>query len=269
MECEGENQSVWEVFGMSVSNIGSFLQSAAVSWGSSQGSAIEELGSAISQAEANKSKGLAAIANGEALQRTNNQITQLIQNVLEGTTGTSGTSSSSSTGNYKPAQAATGTGKVSVSVGTTLSSLGILQGGTVYVTAGGNTTTYTSTGSDTVGDLLSAINTNLPNTAQVKATLNSRGDIVLTSKNTTDQIVVSGVYASNIGFAVGNQNFKPTAASGTPPSTTTSSTSNSTNTSSTSSKTAGVESASTYSSSSAASILGASGASGSLVDMLT
>lgn len=255
---------------MSTSSIGSFLQSAAVSWGSSQGSTLEELGSAMSQALANEGKGLASIANGEALVRTNNQITQLIQNVLEGTTGTSGTSSSSSTGNYTPAQAATGTGKVSVSVGTTLSSLGILNGGTIYVSAGGNTTTYTSTGSDTVGDLLSEINTNLPDTAQVKATLNSRGDIVLTSKNTTDQISVSGVYASNIGFAVGNQTFKPTAASGTPPSTTTSSTSSSSTTSSTSSsKSAGVESAFTYSSSSAASILGASGASGSLVDMLT
>jgi trimeric autotransporter adhesin len=252
---------------MSVSNIGSFLQSAAASWGSSQDSAIDELGSAISQAEANQSKGLAAIANGEALTRTNSQITQLIQNVLDGTTGTSGTSSSSSTGNYTPAQAATGTGKVSVSVGTTLSSLGILKGGTIYVSAGGNTTTYTSTGSDTVGDLLSAINTTLPDTAQVKATLNSRGDIVLTSKNTTDQVIVSGVYASNIGFAVGNQTFKPTAASGTPPSTTSSQTSSTSSSSKKSSTT--VESASTYSSSSAASILGASGASGSLVDLLT
>ncbi len=252
---------------MSVSNIGSFLQSASVAWGTSQGSAIDELGSAMSQALATKSKGMAAIANGEALIRTNNQITQLIQNVLEGTTGASGTGSSSSTGNYKPAQPATGTGKVSVSVGTTLSSLGILQGGTVYVSAGGNTTTYTSTGSDTVGDLLSAINTNLPDTAQVKATLNSRGDIVLTSKNTTDQINVSGVFASNIGFAVGNQTFKPTPASGKKPSTTATSSSTSSSTKKTPANTS-LQTALSANAGSAASVLAASGAAGSLVNML-
>ncbi len=254
---------------MSVSNIGSFLQSASVAWGTSQGSAIDELGSAMSQALATKSKGMAAIANGEALVRTNNQITQLIQNVLEGTTGTSGTGSNSSTGNYKPAQPATGTGNVSVSVGTTLSSLGILKGGTVYVSAGGNTTTYSSTGSDTVGDLLSAINTNLPDTAQVKATLNSRGDIVLTSKNTTDQISVSGVYASNIGFAVGNRTFKPTAASGTKPSTASTSSSASSSTKKTSiPANTSLQTALSANAGSAASVLAASGAAGSLVNML-
>ncbi len=254
---------------MSVSNIGSFLQSASVAWGTSQGSAIDELGSAMSQALATKSKGMAAIANGEALVRTNNQITQLIQNVLEGTTGTSGTGSNSSTGNYKPAQPATGTGKVSVSVGTTLSSLGILKGGTVYVSAGGNTTTYSSTGSDTVGDLLSAINTNLPDTAQVKATLNSRGDIVLTSKNTTDQISVSGVFASNIGFAVGNRTFKPTAASGTKPSTASTSSSASSSTKKTSiPANTSLQTALSANAGSAASVLAASGAAGSLVNML-
>jgi hypothetical protein len=265
---QGENRSTWKVFGMSVSSIASFLQSASVSWGSSQGSAIEELGSAMSQAMASKTKGMAAIANGEALQRTNNQITQLIQNVLEGTTGTSGTSSSS-TGNYTPAQAATGTGKVSVSVGTTLSSLGITKGGTIYVSAGGNTTTYSSTGSDTVGDLLSAINTNLPDTAQVKATLNSRGDIVLTSKNTTDQVSVGGIYTSNLGFAVNNRTFKPTAASGTPPSSTasTSSTSSSTKKTTTPANTS-LQTALSANAGSAASVLAASGAAGSLVNML-
>lgn len=262
--------SAKQVSEMSTSSIGSFLQSAAVSWSSSEGSATAELGAAMSQAMASQSKGMAAIANGEALQRTNNQITQLIQNVLEGTTGTSGTSSSSSTGNYKPAQAATGTGKVSVSVGTTLSSLGITKGGTIYVSAGGNTTTYSSTGSDTVGDLLSAINTNLPDTAQVKATLNSRGDIVLTSKNTTDQVSIGGIYTSNLGFAVNNQTFKPTAASGTPPSSTastSSSTSSSTKKTSTPANTS-LQTALSANAGSAASVLAASGAAGSLVNML-
>jgi hypothetical protein len=224
--------------------------------------------SAMSSALESQGKGMASIANGEALDRTNDQISQVIENILNGTTGTSGTSGSSATGTYTPAKAATGTGNKSVSVSTPLSTLGILQGGSVYVSANGNTTTYTSTGSDTVGDLLAAINVNQPDSAQVKAALNSRGDIVLTSKNTTDQISVSGVYASNIGFATGNQTFKPTAASGTPPSTTPPTTSNSSNTSATSSKSAGVESPFTESAGAAASLLGDSGASGSLVDML-
>jgi hypothetical protein len=224
--------------------------------------------SAMSSALESEGKGLASIANGEALARTNNQISQVIENILNGTTGTSSTSSGSATATYTPAQAASGTGNKAVSVSTPLSTLGIIQGGSLYVSAGNNTTTYTSTGSDTVGDLLSAINTTLPNYAQVTASLNSRGDIVLKSKNTKDQINVSGVYASNIGFAVGNQTFKPTAASGTPPSTTTTSTSNASSTSSTSSESADVESAFTESAGAAASLLGDSGASGSLVNLL-
>jgi hypothetical protein len=257
---------------VSISSIGAFLQSAASSFGSVQGSwdssvgATDSLMSAMSSALESQGKGMASIANSEALGRTNDQISQVIENILNGTTGTSGTSGSSATGTYTPAKAATGTGNKSVSVSTPLSTLGVLQGGSIYVSANGNTTTYTSTGSDTVGDLLAAINVNQPDTAQVKASLNSRGDIVLTSKNTTDQISVSGVYASNIGFATGNQTFKPTASSGTPPSTTTSSTSSTS--SSTSSKSAVVESAFTYSSGSAASLLADSGASGSLVNLI-
>ena len=258
---------------MSVSSIGLFLQSAANSFGSVQGSwnssvgATDSLMSAMSQAMVTEAKGKASIANGQALVRTNNQISQIIQNILNGTTGASG-KSSASTGNYKPAQAATGTGNKAVSVTTPLSTLGILQGGSLYVSAGGNTTTYTSTGSDTVGDLLAAINLNQPDSAQVKASLNSRGDIVLTSKNTKDQINVSGVYASNIGFAVNNRTFKPTASSGTPPSTTTSSTSSKTTATAAKADTSLQKSLATNNSS-AASFLAASGASGSLVNMLT
>jgi hypothetical protein len=259
---------------MGVSSIGLFLQSAANSFGSVQGSwnasvgATDSLMSSMSEAMVTEAKGKASIANGQALTRTNNQISQIIQNILNGTTGASGTSSSSTTGNYKPAQAATGTGNKAVSVSTPLSTLGFLSGGTVYFSAGGNTTTYTSTGSDTVGDLLSAINTNLPDTAQITASLNNRGDIVLKSKNTKDQVIVSGVYASNIGFAVGNRTFKPTAASGTKPSTTTTSTSSSTTTTAVKANTSLQKSLATNNSS-AATFLAASGASGSLVNLLT
>ncbi len=257
---------------MGTSSIGLFLQSAANSFGSVQGSwnasvgATDSLMSSMSQAMVTEAKGKASIANGQALTRTNNSISQIIQNILNGTTGASGPTSSS-TGNYKPAQAATGTGNKAVSVTTPLSTLGVLQNGSVYVSANGNTTTYTSTGSDTVGDLLAAINLNQPDSAQVKASLNSRGDIVLTSKNTKDQINVSGVYASNIGFAVNNRTFKPTAASGTKPSPTTSSTS-STTTAAPKANTSLQKSLATNNSS-AASFLAASGASGSLVNMLT
>ena len=204
---------------MSVSNIGALLQSAASSWGSVTGrwssslAATDSLISAMGAAETSLGKGLASIANGQALTRTNNQITPKFR-----------ASSPAEPERRRPPRApaphaatkakpAVGTGKVSVSVSTPLSTLGIPQGGSVYVSANGKTTTYTSTGSDTVGNLLSTINTNLPDNAQVSATLNSKGNIVLTSKNTNDQISVNGVYASNIGFAVGNQTFKPTPAS--------------------------------------------------------
>jgi hypothetical protein len=257
---------------MGVSSIGLFLQSAANSFGSVQGSwnssvgATDSLMSAMSAAMVTEAKGKASIANGQALVRTNNQISQIIQNILNGTTGASGTGSSSATGTYKPAQAATGTGNKAVSVTTPLSTLGFIKGGSIYVSAGNNTTTYTSTGSDTVGDLLSSINTTLPNYAQVTASLNSRGDIVLKSKNTKDQINVSGVYARNIGFATGNQTFKPTAASGTPPSTTT--TSSKTTTAAPKADTS-LQSSLSMNKGSAAMFLASSGASGSLVNMLT
>jgi len=257
---------------MSVSSIGLFLQSAANSFGSVQGSwnasvgATDSLMSSISSAFVTEAKGKASIANGQALTRTNNQISQIIQNILNGTAGASGTSTSS-TGTYKPAQAATGTGNKAVSVSTPLSTLGVLEGGSIYISAGGNTTTYTATGSDTVGDLLSNINTNLPSFAQVTASLNSRGDIVLKSKNTKDQINVSGVYASNIGFAVGNRTFKPTAASGTKPSTTTSSSTS--NTTSSPEADTSLQSSLARNNGSAATFLAASGASGSLVNLLT
>jgi hypothetical protein len=259
---------------MSVSNIGAFLQSAASSWGSVTGqwsssvAASDSLIGAIGSAESSLGKGLASIANGQALARTNNQISAEIQSILTGQTGTT-SSSGGSTAAATKAKPATGTGNVSVSVSTSLSTLGIPQNGSVYFSANGKTTTYTSTGSDTVGDLLTAINTNLPDNAQVTAKLNSRGDIVLTSKNTNDQVSVSGVYARNIGFAVGNQTFKPTPASKPAASTAATSSSTSKTTSSSSkSSTAGLESSFTHNATSAASLLAASGASGSLVNLI-
>jgi hypothetical protein len=267
---------------MSVGGIASFLQGAVSSWGQTQSwsssvEASDSLISAIGTAESNLGKGLAAIANGTALTRVDNQLTAEIQSVLTGGTGTSSSTSGSSTASTaKAAVPATATGTATLSYGTTLQTLGIPAGGTITVTAGQNTTTYASTGSDTVGDLLNAVNVDLPTNAQVTASLNSKGNLVLTSKNTTDSVIIGGVYALNLGFAVGNQNFKPTPGSGSSSSssstsstsTATSSTSSTSSSSSSSSSKSAVTSYFTENATSAASLLADSGVAGSLVNMI-
>ena len=234
---------------------------------SSSNSASTALINAMGDAVANEAKGMASIANGEALKRVNSQLVAAIQGVLSGNSTSTTSTSSSTSSSYTAAKPATGTGTAPLTVSTPLSQLGIPAGGSITVSAGGNTTTYASTGSDTVGDLMSAINKDYYGNAQVTASLNSRGDLVLTSKNTTDMISVNGVYARNLGFGATNDSFKATPAVGTPPSSTTSTTTSSSSTSTAATKksytTVGTESAS-----SAASLLSASGASGSLVDML-
>jgi hypothetical protein len=256
------------------SSIGSFLQSAVSSWGQtatwdSSVAASDSLISAIGSAETNLGKGLASIANGQALTRTNSQLTAEIQNILNGGTGTSSTSSSTSTATKaKAAVPATATGSNPVTVSTTLKTLGIPAGGAITITAGGNTTTYASTGSDTVGDLLNAVNIDLPTNAQVKASLNSKGDVVFTSRNTSDTVTIGGTYASNIGFKVGNQTFKPTPGTAASPSTTTTTSSSKSSTTNSSTSTAHGTSYSTLNAVSAASLLADSGVAGSLVNMV-
>src|SRR5580704_9636346 len=121
-------------------------------------SADASLISVMGTAEVDQAKGLASIANKTALDRVNNQISALVQQVLSGTTSTSASTSSStaSTGSSSTPSStgapATGTGTVPLTTGTSLSSLGVLAGGTISVSAGNNMTTYTSTGTDTVGD---------------------------------------------------------------------------------------------------------------------
>jgi hypothetical protein len=256
---------------MSIGGIGgtsSFWQQDQNYWSPQQGwgstiSATNSLMNAMSAAETNLGKGMAAIANGQALTRVNNQIKSGIQDYVKALTGSSTVSSSGT-----KAGPATATSTKAVSVSTTLSSLGILQGGSFYVTSGKNTTNYTSTGSDTVGDLISTLNTNLPANAQVTASINGKGRLVIASKNTTDQISISGVYASNLGYAVGNQNFKPTTAKA-PASTSSTSSSSSTKSSTTIKGTgASVTSAFTLNATSAATLLASSGASGSLVNLI-
>jgi hypothetical protein len=245
----------------------SFWQQDQSYWSSQSGwsssiSATTAVNNALFSATTTLGKGEAAIANGEALTRTNNQIKSGIQDYIQAVSG----SSSGSTATK--AAPATATSTKAVSVSSTLSSLGILQGGSVYVSSGNNTTAYTSTGSDTIGDLISALNIDLPSNAPVTASINSQSHLVITSTNINDQINISGVFASNLGFAVGNQSFKPTQATA-PAAAPAASTTSSTNTASSSkSSTAAVTSAFTESATSAATLLASSGASGSLVDLL-
>lgn len=109
-----------------------------------------------------------------------------------------------------PDAAATGTGTVSsLTTGTTLSSLGITAGQTITVNDGTNSTTYTSTGSDTVGNLITAIN---GGSAAVTASLNASGNLVLTGNNDSASITITGTgsAASVLGFATGSNTFSPT-----------------------------------------------------------
>jgi len=229
------------------------------------------------------SKGKSSIANGQALKRVNSTLLAAVQNLLNpgsapSTTGS--TSSAKATAATKPIPA-TATGTARLTTATSLATLGILAGSTFSVTAGTNTTTYTSTGTDTVGSLISALNIDLPTNAHVTASLNNSGKLVITGRNTKDMIVIdgSGITGKALGFGLGTMTFKP--VKGTPATGGTATASSSASTSS-----AGTSSGSTASSrtsagipatpsplvqtsGTAASVLSASGASGSLVNMLT
>jgi len=104
---------------------------------------------------------------------------------------------------------ATGTGKVPLTSGTPLLGLGFLTRGNFTISDGTFTTTYQSTGTDTVGDLISAINSGAPGNAQVRAWLNGSGNLVITSLNKFDTVTVSGDYAAALGFGNTNATFAP------------------------------------------------------------
>ena len=112
-----------------------------------------------------------------------------------------------------PDAVAVGTGTVgSLTDATTLSSLGIAAGDKIMIGDGTNTTTYTSTGTDTVGDLINAINAGTAGNATVTASL-SGGNLVLTGNNFTSTVSVTGSGASDaadLGFGSSNNTFPPT-----------------------------------------------------------
>ncbi len=254
--------------------------SRAKAWDSVQ-SANNALINVMAQAQVNKAKGLASIANQTALNRTNTQLGALIQSVLNGgstSASSSKTSSASSPSGASSAstkvQPASGTGTIPVTSTTTLSSLGILPGGTISFGDGSrNTTVYTSTGSDSIGDVINAIN-NGP--AFLTASINSSGHLTVTARDTKKSVVItgSGTDATAVGFGNNNNTFQPvqpTASASSAASSTASaaSTPTSASTSSSSSKTGYIPTTTQLNASSAASILSASGITGNLVDMLS
>jgi hypothetical protein len=98
---------------------------------------------------------------------------------------------------------------VPLTSGTSLLGLGFLTRGNFTVSDGTFTTTYQSTGTDTVGDLISAINSGTPGNAQVRAWLNGSGNLVITSQNKNDTVTVGGDYAAALGFGSTNATFAP------------------------------------------------------------
>jgi hypothetical protein len=211
----------------------------------------------------NETKGLASIANKTALDRVNAQLTSALKSAVQQSEGASSSSSSGASAPTLPDTPATGTGTVPLTTGTSLLTLGIPATGTITVSDGTNTTTFASTGTDTVGDLINAINTSGPKNAQANAYLNGSGDLVITAQNNTDTIAVGGLFASNVGFGTTNESFSPAAPSSAGSASDSSSASSSSASSSASSSTA--SSSSAGSSSSATSGSTASSASSSTV----
>jgi mucin-2 len=241
--------------------------------------------------------GLASIANQTALSRVNTALSAAVQSALNTASSSSSTSSASTSSTTSPstsasstptatvAAPATGTGTVPLTSGTSLLGLGFLTRGNFTVSDGTYSTTYQATGSDTVGDLVSAINSGAPGNAQVAAWLNASGDLVITSKNLTDTVTVSGDYASALGFGSSNDTFTPTAPS--PPPSGASATSGSSSTSTGSSSSGSSSSASSTSASTSPSsgipinsafalqtggtaelLLASSGSAGSIINLL-
>ncbi|MGA8078725.1 MAG: hypothetical protein WB868_15245 [Xanthobacteraceae bacterium] len=236
---------------------------------SQEQSADSSLFTSIGSAQTLQTTGLAQLATQAAQTRVQNEIAA-DEKALSAASGTSSTPAAP-TG---PAPA-TGTGTVPLTSSTTLSSLRIPPGGVITVSDGTNTTTYTSTGTDTVADLIGAINANVAGNAYVTASINGSGKLVIAGKNNdmNESVTVGGTFAPAVGFGPGNQTFQPTAGTASSSSASTaassSTTSSSANSSSGSSKsTTTVSSLASENISSAATLLGDYGVAGSLVNML-
>ena len=276
---------------MTIGSVGSvsFWQQDQNFWNQAQASsqasaASDALISAMGSLMANQAKGLASIATKTAQDRVNAQFKAALQSAEQTLTASSATSSSSQASSI--GAPATGTGTVPLTATTALITLGIPGNGKVTVNDGTNTTTYTSTGTDTVADLITAINKTAYGHAQVTASLNATGQLVLIGNNVTASITVGGLFASNIGFGPSNSSFQPKAPTPSTATTASSSTTSGSSGSSTTSSAASSASSSTASSTLAAkpvlfnssyalqtggtaeTLLASSGLSGSLVNLL-
>jgi hypothetical protein len=282
---------------MSIGSVSSFWQQDQNFWSQAKAQSQQETASnslieAMGTIQTDKVSGLDSIVNQEALSRTNTALTAALQSALQQSTGSStssssGSSSSSSTSTSSstagsPGSPAVGTGTVPLSISTSLSSLGIPPNSAFTVSDGTYATTYTSGANDTVANLINAFNADTPGTAQVTASLNSSGNLVITGNSVSDSLSVTGTFMSNIGFGNNNNSFQPTAP--TPASSSTSSSSatpSSSSTSSAASSSSGTSSSSSSStplynssyllqtSSSAETLLAASGLTGSLLDIVS
>jgi hypothetical protein len=274
---------------------GSFWQQDQNFWARSQQTSQAQALSAtvIDQmfgASTTLSNGLASIANQTALTRVNTALTAAVQGALNPTsassTASSSTSSTTSSASSSSSAAAapvvsapaTGTGTVPLTNGTSLLGLGFLTRGNFTVSDGTFTTTYQSTGTDTVGDLISAINSGAPGNARVRAWLNGSGNLVITSLNKFDTVTVGGDYAAALGFGTKNATFTPVTpppATITAASSSTSSSGSSSNSSSSSSASKGTAASGIPNNSalalqtggSAALLLASSGIAGSIVNI--
>lgn len=237
-----------------------------------QSALVSNMGAAIT----NRETGLSSIANQAALSRVNNQIAADEKSLQAASAGGSGSSGSSAPKGPAPA---TAIGTTPLTTSTPLSTLGIPPNGTITVSDGTNTTTYSSTGTDTVASLIGAINANVAGNAYVTASLNGKGNLVITGKNQKESVIVGGTFASDVGFRPGNQTFQPTAGSpslpSSPASSATSGSSASTGASTSSSTGISAKTSKALQSlnnaesvTTAASVLAQSGVSGTLVDML-
>ena len=237
-----------------------------------QSTLISNMGAAIT----NRETGLSSIANQAALTRVNNQIKADEQRLQAASGGGSGSSAP------KGPAPATAIGTTPLTTSTPLSILGIPPKGKITVSDGTNTTTYSSTGTDTVADLIGAINANVAGNAYVSASLNAKGNLVITGKNQKEPVIVGGTFAPDVGFRPGNQTFQPTA--GSPASSVSSTSAASSPVSGSSAAAGGTKSSSAgvstktalalqslnnaESATTAASVLAQAGVSGNLVDML-
>src|SRR5580658_7672436 len=173
---------------MSIGSVGStsFWQQDQDFWNQAQSAAqssalsntlISAMGSLVS----NEASGMASIATKEAQTRVQAQLVAALQSAVQASQAGSSGSASSPSNNGSPA---IGTGTVPLSTSTSLLTLGIPENGTITVSDGTNTTTFSSTGTDTVGDLIDAINNpNVATNAQVTASLDSSGHLILTGAN--------------------------------------------------------------------------------------